>query len=93
METLGRSSVRRLHWLGRPHRGLDHPQAVEAEHQVERAAEQGVTVVDQELARGQDATRRDHEVARLLAHRHRGRRAVTRARCTRRVSSSMKKST
>jgi hypothetical protein len=77
----------------RPDRRPDHAHAFGSEHVVERARELGVSIADQH--RGVDArlVPVPHEVAGLLGHPRGGRGAVQPATNTRRVWSSMKRST
>ena len=51
---------------GCPHGRLYHPQALRAEHLIERSCEERVSVVDQELPRAQGVAQLDGEVAGLL---------------------------
>src|SRR5438552_10240606 len=79
--------------LRRSHRRLDDLDPFAGEDGVEVAGELAVAVADQEAKRPWSLLERPGELAPLLGHPGAGRLAVQPARWTRRLSSSMKKST
>jgi hypothetical protein len=79
--------------IGRLDRGQDHLSAFGAEHVVERAAELGIPIAQQELDAAPLLAEHQQQVPRLLGDPAPLGLVVTPARWTRRVSSSMKNNT